>query len=274
MSLIELKDVSYKYPNGFTAVDKVSFSIDKGCKVAIIGQNGAGKTTTVKMINGLLKPTSGTILFEGEDTIKYTTAQMSRKVGYVFQNPDDQIFNSTVYKEMEYGLKKYGLSQSEIDKRIEYAADLAGIKDYLQDNPYDLPFSLRKFVTIASVIATDCDVLIFDEPTAGQDLKGLKILSKIIYKLTSKGKSIITITHDMDFVADNFDSIIVMANKHVIDSGKAEEVFSKSEVMKEAKLKAPTMINIIDKLQINDRFLDVDSLINAINKNRNLNINR
>lgn len=274
MSLIELKDVSYKYPNGFTAVDKVSFSIDKGCKVAIIGQNGAGKTTTVKMINGLLKPTSGTILFEGEDTIKYTTAQMSRKVGYVFQNPDDQIFNSTVYKEMEYGLKKYGLSQSEIDKRIEYAADLAGIKDYLQDNPYDLPFSLRKFVTIASVIATDCDVLIFDEPTAGQDLKGLKILSKIIYKLTSKGKSIITITHDMEFVADNFDNIIVMANKHVIDSGKAEEVFSKSEVMKEAKLKAPTMINIIDKLQINDRFLDVDSLINAINKNRNLNINR
>lgn len=106
MALVEVKNISYKYPNGYLAVDDVSFSIEAGENIAIVGQNGAGKTTTVKMLNGLMKPCDGDVLIDGDSTKNYTTAQMARRVGYVFQNPDDQIFNSTVYSEIEYGLKK------------------------------------------------------------------------------------------------------------------------------------------------------------------------
>lgn len=266
MALIELKEVSYTYPNGFTAVENVSFTIDKGEKLAIIGQNGAGKTTTVKMINGLLKPTGGSVLFNGEDTRQFTTAQISRKVGYVFQNPDDQIFNSTVYNEIAYGLKKMRLDPDEIDRRIKAAAEISGISEFLEVNPYDLPFSTRKFLTIASVIASDCEVLIFDEPTAGQDLHGLNILSDLIDDLIKKNKAIITITHDMEFVADNFDRLIVMARKRIIDQGDTHKIFYKKDIMNEAKLRPPVMAQIGESIGMSDHSLHLDDLLSFIKK--------
>ena len=126
MSLVEVKNVSFTYPNGFVAVDGVSFKLEKGENIAIVGQNGAGKTTTVKMLNGLTKPTSGDIIVDGKNTKEYTTAQIARTVGYVFQNPDDQIFNNTVYKEIEYGLKRMKLPKEERERRIMDAAVLTG----------------------------------------------------------------------------------------------------------------------------------------------------
>lgn len=260
MSLVEVKNISFKYPNGYLAVDSVSFSIDAGENIAIVGQNGAGKTTTVKMLNGLTKPCSGDVYINGESTKKYTTAQMARRVGYVFQNPDDQIFNSTVYKEIEYGLKKMKVPEEERERRIKDAVELTGMIPYLDDNPYDLPLSIRKFVTIASVIASDCDVMIFDEPTAGQDLDGLERLSAIYKTLTERGKGIVTITHDMEFVADNYERVIVMCQKKVIADGKTKDIFFRKDIMDRAMLKQPALVRIANKVGMTEHTLDVKEL--------------
>lgn len=260
MALVEVKNISFQYPNGYLAVDDVSFSIEAGENIAIIGQNGAGKTTTVKMLNGLTKPCTGDVLIRGESTQKYTTAQMARKVGYVLQNPEDQIFNSTVYKEVEYGLKKMKTPMEECEMRVKDAAKLTGIEPYLDMNPYDLPLSIRKFVTIASVIASDCDVMIFDEPTAGQDLDGLERLSELNKVLTNRGKAIVTITHDMEFVAENYDRVIVMCQKKVIADGKTKDVFFEKEIMNRAMLKQPALVRIANQLGMTQNTLDIEEV--------------
>jgi ABC transporter. len=244
MNSIELINVSYRYPNGFLAVDDVSMSFKKGEAVAIIGQNGAGKTTTVKMMNNLYRPTSGTVLVNGMDTKDFTTAQISRHVGYVFQNPDDQIFQSNIEKEIKYTLKANKVPEEEANKWFELAVELTGLKDFLEYNPYNMPLSIRKFITIASVIAYNPDVIIMDEPTAGQDLIGLKRLANIISTLKGLGKTIITITHDMEFVLDNFERVIVMANKKKVADGTAKEVFWNAEVMEKAALKLPAICEL------------------------------
>ena len=160
MEAIKFEHVSFAYEHGFVAVDDISFNIQSGEKVAIIGQNGAGKTTTVKMMNGLLRPKSGEITVFGDDASKKTTATLSKKVGYVFQNPGDQIFNQTVYNEIAYSLKYLKMDKTEVERRVNSAAAMCYLSDELQTNPYDLPFSIRKFVTIASVVAMNVDVVI------------------------------------------------------------------------------------------------------------------
>ncbi len=260
MALVEVQNISYNYPNGYLAVDDVSFVIEAGENIAIVGQNGAGKTTTVKMLNGLMKPCAGDVLINGDSTKKYTTAQMAKRVGYVFQNPDDQIFNATVYKEIEYGLKKMKLEENEIKRRIADAAALTGMKEYLEENPYDLPLSTRKFVTIASVIASNCDVMIFDEPTAGQDLEGLERLSRINKILTERGKAIVTITHDMEFVVDNYERVIVMCQKKILADGKTEEVFFQKDIMEKAMLKQPTIVRIATGIGMQENTLDIKTV--------------
>lgn len=265
MSLVEVKNISFKYPNGFLAVDDVSFSIDKGENIAIVGQNGAGKTTTVKMLNGLTKPCEGDVLINGESTKEFTTAQMAKRVGYVFQNPDDQIFNSTVYSEIEYGLKKMKLPMDECERRVKDAAELTGLTDELETNPYDLPLSIRKFVTIASVIASNCDVMIFDEPTAGQDLYGLDRLKVINDELLKRGKAIVTITHDMEFVAETYDRVIVMCQKKVIADGKTKDIFYQKDIMDKAMLKQPSIVQIAQGIGCKEHILDVDKLGKYLN---------
>ncbi len=268
MSLVEVKNVSFTYPNGFVAVDGVSFNLEKGENIAIVGQNGAGKTTTVKMLNGLTKPTSGDIIVDGKNTRDYTTAQIARTVGYVFQNPDDQIFNNSVYKEIEYGLKRMKLSREERERRIMDAASLTGMEKFLDQNPYDFPLSVRKFVTIASVIASGCEVLIFDEPTAGQDLDGLERLSRLIKELTARGKALITITHDMEFVAENFERLIIMCNKKIVADGRTGEVFYYKDIMEKAKLKQPCVVELSGRIGAGELGLDLDAVARFIREGK------
>lgn len=266
MALINIDHVSFNYPNGYNAVKNVSFKVNPGDNIAIIGQNGAGKTTTVKMLNGLLKPTTGDILVQGKNTKDYTTAQISQHVGYVFQNPDDQIFNNTVYEEIAYALREHNYPEDEIKDRVQKYAELCGVEDILYENPYDLPLSIRKLVTIASIIVTDAEVIILDEPTAGQDLVGLNLLSHLVDLLAEEGRAVITITHDMEFVADNFDDIIVMANKEIQKIGTAEEVFFDQEMMDKAALNPPTIVSLIQSLDMNIETLDVDVFMDAYSR--------
>ena len=264
MSFIKIEDMTFAYPDKTIAVDRISLNIEKGEKIALIGQNGAGKTTTVKTLNGLLKPTSGNVIIDGWNTKDYTTAKMSKKVGYVFQNPMNQIFNNRVYSEIEYGSKMLKYSKDEIKKLVEEAIILTELEEYVEENPYNLSYSMRKFVTIASIIAMKTDVIIMDEPTAGQDLKGMKILKKIIDKLSSQGKTIITITHDMEFVVNNFDRVVVMANKKIIADGDKKDIFWKEDILEKSKEKQPYISDLAKELCMDGNVLSIDDFIKEI----------
>lgn len=260
MAYLELKEVSFSYPNGYTAVEDVSMSFEKGESVAIIGQNGAGKTTTVKLMNGLFKPTKGEVLLEGRSTANDTTASIAKKVGYVFQNPDDQIFQDSIYKEIAYGLMKQKLPANEVKERTLEAAKLCGLEQCLEEHPYNLPYSKRKFITIAAIVAMDPQVIILDEPTAGQDRTSTERLGMMIDTLTEAGKIVITITHDMEFVVKQFSRVIVMAKKRTRKDATPKEVFWDEELLQFANLKQPYLCQLANLLGIQD-VMTIEDLI-------------
>jgi len=264
MSFITVKNLSFKYPNGTENVlNDISFKVEKGEKVAIIGQNGAGKTTLVKMLNGLLKPTSGDVIVDEWNTQKYSVAKMSKKVGYVFQNPMDQIFHNNVYDEIAFGAKKLKFSEEKIKKLVEDAMKLTKLEKFSKENPYNLPYSMRKFVTIAAVIAMDVEVIVMDEPTAGQDFKGMKILHDLIDELQKRGKTIVTITHDMEFVVNNFDRIVVMTNGKIIADGTKRDIFWDLEVLNKAMLKQPYISDLAREIDLNKNILSIEEFVES-----------
>ena len=250
--LVSLRGLHFAYPNGVQAIEDVSLDFAAGESVGVIGQNGAGKTTLAKLVNGLLKPgdtpagPAGSITIGGESTAEWTAAQTARRVGYVFQNPDDQIFNKTVAAEVEYALNRLKVPDDERDRRVTDALALTGLSDRRDINPYDLPPSVRKFVTIASVIALNTDVVILDEPTAGQDLVGLNLLIGLLGELKARGKAIVTITHDMEFVSQNFARTVVMANRKVLLDAPTSQVFYDTAVLDEAMVDQPAFVQVAD----------------------------
>ncbi len=266
MKGIIAKNLVFAYPNDFVAVDDVSLEIKAGENIAIIGQNGAGKTTFVKMLNGLLRPKSGSITVDGENISEMTVAQISKKVGYVFQNPGDQIFNPTVYEEISYTPRYFKMSDEEVDRRTKDAAELCNISEHLNANPYDLPFSIRKFVTIASVIAMGVDYIVLDEPTAGQDLFGLNQQRVIIEELINRGKTVITITHDMDFVIDNFQRVVVMANKKIVADANKKDIFWDFDVLERSSINQPYISMLAKKLGIGDKVITIPEFIKGVTK--------
>jgi energy-coupling factor transport system ATP-binding protein len=261
---IEIKDASFEYPNGFVAIENISITIEDGERVAIVGQNGAGKTTAVKMMNGLNKPSKGNVIIDGVNTKDKTTAFIAKTVGYVFQNPDDQIFNQSVKAEVEYMPRYFKLSEKEIEQRVSYAVELTGIAQYMSINPYDLPYPVRKFVAIAAVIVSKPRYIILDEPTAGQDKHGLEILSRMIDRLQADGVTLITITHDMEFAVNNFNRIVAMAHKNIIADGSAKEVFWNEQVVTEARIKKPLIGELAKQLSLDGNILFCDELVTRL----------
>ena len=260
---IELINASFSYPGGFLANENLNLVIEPGERVAIVGQNGAGKTTAVKMMNGLHKPTAGDVLVDGKNTKEYTTAQIARTVGYVFQNPDDQIFNQSVRAEIEYMPRYFKRSAAETRRRVERAVALAGLEDYMGKNPFDIPYPIRKFVTIAAVLATEPKYVIFDEPTAGQDRRGTQILETMMDELQKEGIAVVTITHDMEFVARNFDRVVAMAHRNILADGTAAELFGNDQVVNEARIRRPQLAQLALDLGLQG-ILNGDELVNAL----------
>lgn len=266
MNQIQLENVDFQYPNGFLANENLNIIIKQNERVAIVGQNGAGKTTAVKLMNGLHKPSRGNVFVNGMNTKDYTTAQIAKYVGYVFQNPDDQIFNQTVYDEIAYMPRYYKKTEKEIKKSVENAADIMNIRMFLKSNPFEIPYTIRKFVTIAAILAIEPQYIILDEPTAGQDLNGTRILSELLDVLQQKKIGVITITHDMEFVADNFQRVIAMANKHIIADGTAKEIFSNDKVIEESKIKRTDMGIIAAELGLGKDILNPSELVDVLCK--------
>ena len=221
MTKIKVSNLQHKYPNGVVAVSNVNVEIEQGEQVSVVGQNGSGKTTLVKHWNGLLKPTKGNVFVGELDTLDHSVNTLARKVGYVFQNPNHQIFAASVRDELEFGLINIGLDEEEVSNRTNSIAEEFGLVDFLETNPYRLGFSLRKTVGMASIIAMEPDVVVLDEPTTGQDYLGIKAIRTAIKKLKEQGKTVIVVSHDMPLVAEDTDRVLVMCDTELIFDGFA-----------------------------------------------------
>lgn len=247
--MIEVKNVYFTYPNGVEALRGVSLRIDRGEFVAIMGQNGAGKTTLVKHFNGLLKPTRGEVIVDGVNTKETSVATLARKVGYVFQNPDHQLFCETVEKEIAFALKNFGFDEELIKKRVDWALNLLGLTQYRESSPFMLSGGERKRLALASVLAWDPEVVILDEPTIGQDYAQKEKLRQFILQLRAQGKTIVIVTHDVEFVADCSPRVVLMANGRIVTDGKAEEILTDPKLLAEASVVPPQVTQIFMELE-------------------------
>lgn len=223
--LIEAKDLWYRYNQGSDwALRGVSLNIVRGEFIGLIGENGAGKTTLAKHLNGLLKPNRGFVKVLGMDTKRTPTSKIARHVGYVFQNPDSQIFAATIYEEIASGLKKLGYSNEEIAERIEYALKAVDLKKPLTISPHILSFGERHRLAIATILAIKPDVIILDEPFAGIDYRRSLQMLQILRKLVEEGHSIVLIAHDLQLIGEVADRVIVMKRGSIIRDGDVEEI--------------------------------------------------
>ena len=255
-----IENLDFSYLADVPVIKALNMKLDKR-PTAIIGQNGAGKTTLVKLLKGLLKPVSGSIYFHGEDISGKTVAMLAGNVGYVFQNPDDQIFKYNVMDEILFGPLNIGMDPERAKKEAERALELTGLKGKEKENPYDLELYERKMTAIASVLAMDTDVLILDEPTIAQDWKGRQIIGGIIRSLAERGKLVIAILHDMDFVAENFERVIIMAHGQVLADGTAKEVFAQEEALQKARLQKPYVMQLCEALGYEKSYLTVGEIL-------------
>lgn len=258
--ILQLKGLTFGYTPDKDVVRNVDLSFD-GRATAIIGQNGAGKTTLAKLVKGLLKPKSGSILLSGEDTGTRTVAQLASFIGYVFQNPDDQIFKHTVREEMLFGPLNIKMDKEKACRRVEEELAAVGLLDRMDENPYDLDLHERKMVAMASVLAMDPDVVIFDEPTIAQDDSGRKLIADIIGRLEASGRLVISILHDMDLVARCFSRVVVMADGEVVADGSPGSVFSDDRVLGLAGLRMPQAAELSRLLGAEDPMLDCKEFV-------------
>jgi len=246
---IVVEDLWHIYPNGIEALKGVSLQISKGEFVAIIGQNGSGKTTLVKHFNGLLKPTRGHVYVFGMDTKNVTVSALSRLVGYVFQNPDNQLFAPSVKEEIAFGPKNLGYNQDEVEKMVEQALDFVGLKGLENEHPFRLSKAERQLVAFASVIAMRPKVIVVDEPTTGQDWAGTYKIMNMLKKLNEEGHTIIIVTHDMNIVAEYAEKIIVMHGGRILMEGETRKIFYEIEILSRAYIEPPPIVLLINHLE-------------------------
>lgn len=242
--IIKTIDLTHTYPAGVTALKGVNTEIYEKDIVSIVGQNGSGKTTLVKHFNGLLKPTSGQVLIDGIDTKEEAITKLSSMVGYVFQNPNHQIFSTTVREELEVALVNFKVPEHERKKALERVIELMGLENELEKHPLTLDYTTKKIVTIASMLVYNPRVLVLDEPTGGLDEAGRRLLTKIIELLHGEGQTVIIISHDMDYVAENSERVIVMANGQIIKDDRPERVFLDAAVLEEAMIEPPQITQL------------------------------
>ena len=246
--MIEAKEVHFTYPSGVEALKGVSLTIKDGEFVAIMGQNGAGKTTLVKHFNGLLKPTKGQVFADGKDVTKTSVASLARTVGFVFQNPDSQLFSETVEEEIAFALKNFGFEQEVTEKRITWALNLLALTQYRKTSPFMLSGGERKRVALASVLAWDPKTLILDEPTIGQDYQQKEKLRQFILQLRTQEKTVIMVTHDVEFVAECNPRVLLMREGRVIADGEARFILTNPEVLTAASIVPPQVAQIFLEL--------------------------
>ncbi|HBW38392.1 ABC transporter ATP-binding protein [Desulfosporosinus sp. BICA1-9] len=241
---VQVSDLFYQYNSSQPALRGINLTIKTGEFVALIGQNGAGKTTLAKHFNGLLKPTRGEIIVEGMNTLQYDSSDLSKTIGYVFQNPDHQIFSATVEKELEFGLKNAGYKGQEIKQRVDEVLQYTGLERYRSVHPFSLGKGERQMIAVASILALKPKLLIIDEPTTGSDWAGVQSMMALICKLHAAGTTIIMISHDMDLVAQHAKRVIVMKEGGVMLDGTPEDVFSEEQLLLDSAIIPPQLCRL------------------------------
>lgn len=236
---IKLDRVTYRYPDQTLAVQDVSLRIQMGERVALLGQNGAGKTTLARQMNGLLQPTRGDVWVGEWNTRVQPVAFLARWVGYAYQNPDDQLFCRTIWDEVAFGPRNFHLPEEEIQRRVEAALALTELEGKEGMNPFDLSWAMRRRIALASILAIEPAFLILDEPTAGQDPAGIDLMARIVQAYVQAGKTVLAITHDMDFCAENFDRLLVMNQGRLALDAATCDALVKPDLLLEAGLVLP-----------------------------------
>jgi len=262
--VIMMENVSFAYDGLYTALQGVSLQIDDAERIAIMGTNGAGKTTLVKHLNGLLRPHNGRIIFDGVDAKHYSVAELAREIGLVMQNPDHQLFLDSVEKEVEFGLKQLGFSEDEIKERTNRTLSSLGLKGLSERSPFTLSGGERKRVALASVLATEPRIVALDEPTIGQDALQKEKLADMLLELNKKGRTVIVVTHDIEFVIEHFPRTIAMANGMIIADGPTSSVLSNEKVITQCSLTTPQLTQAARSLH--DIFPDIPERLTLLSE--------
>ena len=244
--LVEVINASYVYPGGIKAVDNISLSVKPGEFIALLGQNGSGKTTLAKLMNGLFKPTQGTVLIKGKDTRKMTVAECARIVGYVFQNPEHQIFASTIYEEIAFGPRNLGIPEEDIKQRVEEALRLVDLKKPMDAFPHLLSVGEKHRIAIASILAMEPELLILDEPTTGIDFGRSLQIMRLLQRLKDRGKAVIVITHDLYLAAEFAERIIILKDGKKFADGSTKEILSNKSLLVDAGL-SPLQVTLLSE---------------------------
>lgn len=247
-SCVVVQDLWYEYEGTVEALRGIDLAIPDGAFVAVLGQNGSGKTTLVRQFNGLLRPTGGRVLVYGRDTSECTLGELARQVGYVFQNPDHQIFCPTVREEIAFGPRNLGLAEDEIRDRCQHAMEYFGLTAFADAPPAVLGFGLRRKVSIAAVYTMQPQILVMDEPTAGLDWRLTLDLMHLAQEMHSRGHTIIVVTHDIKVAAEFAEITIVLHNGRLLLYGDTRDVFRQVEALRNSKIEPPQIAELSRRL--------------------------
>jgi energy-coupling factor transport system ATP-binding protein len=258
--VIEFRNVTFVHENGVKALDGITLKVDASETVAIVGENGAGKTTLIKHVTGLLKPITGTVLVDGVDTRTTSTATLSRKVGVAFQNPDHQLFSESVKEEMAFALRNFGFPPHLVEQRVSWGLQLFGLEEYRESSPLVLSGGEKKRLTLACILAWDPGVVILDEPTVGQDAIQKEKLVGTIRMLGSAGKTVIVVSHDIEFLWPLQPRVVVMKSGRIIADGLAKELMVKKEMLESARVAQPQLVSFYQALARRPESPFVDAL--------------
>ena len=247
--LIMVHDVDYVYSNGTIALKQVSLNIKKGEFIAIMGQNGAGKTTLIRTFNGLIRPTKGSIFLEGENIESKTIATISKKVGVIFQNPMHQLFSNTLEDEIKFSLKNLNLDKEEIQIKVDQILKEFDLEKYRKRSPFNLSGGESKKLATASILCRDPNILVFDEPTLGQDAKEINFLLGLIKNELERGKTIIIVTHNIEFTVEHVPRTILMGRGQIIADGPTQSIFTNEFLISKSSLIMPQIYLFKKELQ-------------------------
>lgn len=267
--IIDVQNVWFRYENQDWALRDINLKVQEGEFLAIIGQNGAGKTTLVKHFNGILKPEKGSIYINGRETSSFPLEEMATQVGYCYQNPDHQIFNLTVRKELEFGLRNLKIPEEEIESRINKVLETVELIGFEEEYPFALSRGQRQKLAVGTILAMNPPVMIIDEPTTGMDWRGGETMMNLIKDLHNSGRTIIMITHDMRIVTAYATRVIVMAQSQVLAEGTPKEIFIQPDLLEKAFIEAPQITRIAQALSsygMDNDVLSIEEAINAYKK--------
>ncbi|MCQ8904740.1 MAG: ATP-binding cassette domain-containing protein [Methanothermobacter sp.] len=256
--MIELRGLSYSYPDGTPALRGINMKIDKGERVAVIGPNGAGKSTLFLHLNGILRPTTGEVIIDGKK-MEYSRdlIKIRQKVGIVFQNPDDQLFSPTVREDVAFGPMNLGLPMDEVEERVRDALQKVGITGYENRAPHHLSGGEKKRVAIAGILAMKPEIMVLDEPTTGLDPETADGIIRILLELSMEGITVIISSHDVEIINQFAERVFVLNNGKLIAEGTPREIFRDAELISRASLRLPRTADLMNRLRMAGFEVDV-----------------